>query len=133
MCPSHKVVPRDSKSVKVSLQIMPWDSDIDVQVPEHTIHFLASYYNMTIHTCRTDYAPRGKNYMLEINPKYVDGSPEDHLNTIDGRWIDMDTGVFIDITAVRPKPGKADFMHCKDRHEYRASCQQSLRLLDQYR
>ncbi|KAI4165953.1 MAG: hypothetical protein LQ342_000384 [Letrouitia transgressa] len=102
-------------------KIMPWDSDIDVQVSENTIHFLASYYNMTIHTCRTDSAPKGKNYMMEINPKYVDGSPEDRLNTIDGRWIDMDTGVFIDITAVRPKPRKKDIMHCKDRHEYRRS------------
>ena len=100
---------------------MPWDSDIDVQVAEHTIHFLASYYNMTIYTCRTTHAPQGKNYMLEINPRYVDGSPEDHLNTIDARWIDMLSGVFIDITAVRPKPKHPGIMHCKDRHHYRVS------------
>ncbi|KAL8695074.1 MAG: hypothetical protein Q9218_000352 [Villophora microphyllina] len=100
-------------------QIMPWDSDIDVHVSEDTMHFLASYYNMTIHTVRTKHAPQGKNYMLEINPKWVDGSPEDELNQIDGRWIDMLSGVFIDITAVRRKSKYAGILFCKDRHRYR--------------
>ncbi|KAL8703121.1 MAG: hypothetical protein Q9201_003680 [Fulgogasparrea decipioides] len=98
---------------------MPWDSDVDVHVAEDTMHFLASYYNMTIHTVRTSYAPQGKNYMLEINPKWVDGSPDDELNQIDARWIDMLSGVFIDITAVRRKRKQAGILFCKDRHRYR--------------
>lgn len=102
-------------------QIMPWDSDIDVHVSEDTMHFLASYYNMTIHTVRTTHAPQGKNYMMEINPKWVDGDPEDTLNQIDGRWIDMLSGVFIDITAVRRKRKHPGRLFCKDRHEYRVS------------
>lgn len=100
---------------------MPWDSDIDVHVAEDTMHFLASYYNMTIHTVRTTHAPEGKNYMLEINPRWVDGSPEDELNQIDGRWIDMLSGVFIDITAVRRNPKYPGILFCKDRHRYRVS------------
>ncbi|KAL9584198.1 MAG: hypothetical protein Q9212_002263 [Teloschistes hypoglaucus] len=100
-------------------QIMPWDSDIDVHVSEDTMHFLASYYNMTIHTVRTTHAPQGKNYMLEINPKWVDGDPEDTFNQIDGRWIDMLSGVFIDITAVRRQRKHPGRLFCKDRHEYR--------------
>lgn len=103
------------------IQIMPWDSDIDVHVSEDTMHFLASYYNMTIHTVRTTHAPQGKNYMLEINPKWVDGSPEDELNQIDGRWIDMLSGVFIDITAVRRQRKYQGILFCKDRHKYRVS------------
>ncbi|KAL9598403.1 MAG: hypothetical protein Q9179_003931 [Wetmoreana sp. 5 TL-2023] len=74
---------------------------------------------MTIHTVRTSYAPQGKNYMLEINPKWVDGSPDDELNQIDARWIDMLSGVFIDITAVRRKRKQAGILFCKDRHRYR--------------
>ncbi|KAL8951757.1 MAG: hypothetical protein Q9222_002278 [Ikaeria aurantiellina] len=83
------------------------------------MEFLASYYNMSVHTCRTTHAPRGKNYMLEINPKYVDPSQEDTLNQIDARWIDMLSGVFIDITAVRPKRSHPGIMYCKDKHKYR--------------
>ncbi|KAL8805740.1 MAG: hypothetical protein Q9182_001773 [Xanthomendoza sp. 2 TL-2023] len=105
-------------------QIMPWDSDIDVHVSADTMHFLASYYNMTIHTCRTAYARHGKNYMLEINPKWVNSSPGDSLNTIDGRWIDMLSGVFIDITTVHRRPEHPGMMFCKDSNRYRvgASC-----------
>ncbi|KAL9130275.1 MAG: hypothetical protein Q9217_001486 [Psora testacea] len=68
---------------------------------------------MTIHS----YRKRG--YMLEINPKYSDGSFEDKLNVIDGRWIDVETGLFIDITAVRPMKEKAKkgWVASKDKHE----------------
>lgn len=90
---------------------MPWDSDIDVQMTNTTVHFLASYYNMTIHT----YAKRG--YMLEVNPKYVDPSYTDRLNVIDARWIDVETGLFIDITAVRPHETKRNTICSKDKHE----------------
>ncbi|KAL8713351.1 MAG: hypothetical protein Q9220_002550 [cf. Caloplaca sp. 1 TL-2023] len=65
------------------------------------------------------HAPHGKNYMLEINPKYVDPAQEDALNQIDARWIDMLSGVFIDITAVRPKRSHPGIMYCKDKHKYR--------------
>ena len=90
---------------------MPWDSDIDVQMSASTVHFLASYYNMTIHTFRK------RDYMLEINPKYTDGSFTDKLNVIDGRWIDVQTGLFIDITAIRPKEGAQGVVASKDMHE----------------
>ena len=104
------------------VQIMPWDSDIDVQVELRTMHFLASYYNMTIHHYATPLMPTGgRNYMLEINPGYTNGSPEDRLNVIDARWIDTETGVFIDITTVRPKEGERDILQVKDKHMYKVS------------
>ena len=90
---------------------MPWDSDIDVQMTASTVHFLASYYNMTIHTYED------RDYMLEINPKYTDASFKDRLNVIDGRWIDVTTGLFIDITAIRPKPKAKGIFASKDKHE----------------
>lgn len=112
-CPPHSALPLRH------FQIMPWDSDIDVHVAEDTMAFLASYYNMTIHTVRTTHAPQGKNYMLEINPQYANPSPTDELNTIDARWIDTLTGVFIDVTAVHPKRTRPGLMYCKDNHIYR--------------
>lgn len=95
-------------------KILPWDSDIDVQMTAHSVAFLARYYNMTIH----DFGP--KRYMLEINPCYVNTSYADRLNVIDGRWIDIQTGLFIDITAVRIKEGThGEIMTSKDKHESR--------------
>ncbi|KAF3003147.1 hypothetical protein E8E13_008796 [Curvularia kusanoi] len=46
----------------------------------------------------------GKKYLLEINPHYTSPSTLDRLNKIDARWIDIDTGLFIDITTVHPVP-----------------------------
>ncbi|KAL8913250.1 MAG: hypothetical protein Q9171_001897 [Xanthocarpia ochracea] len=107
-------------------KIMPWDSDVDVHVSADTMHFLASYYNMTVHTSRTAHAPQGKNYMLEVNPKWINSSPGDSLNTIDARWIDMLSGVFIDITAVHRMPKNPSMMFCKDSHRYRGKQQEKV-------
>ena len=97
-------------------QIMPWDSDIDVQMTNDTVHTLASYYNMTIHTFDLG-DDEQREYMLEVNPKYTDPSYDDTLNVIDARWIDVETGLFIDITAVRPHKTKKGIMCSKDQHE----------------
>lgn len=59
--------------------------------------------------------------MLEINPGYVNGSSTDSLNMIDGRYIDMESGLFIDMTTIRPKEGVPGKMTCKDRHQYEVS------------
>jgi hypothetical protein len=65
----------------------------------------------------------GRSYLLEINPNYVVRSTEDTLNVIDARWIDMSSGLFVDITAVRKDEdkrarGEEGALMCKDRHHY---------------
>lgn len=73
---------------------------------------------MTIHKYVTPKVVQGRNYMMEINPNYVNGSTTDRLNRIDGRWIDTITGVFIDITTVRPEKDNPGLLACKDKHNY---------------
>lgn len=99
---------------------MPWDSDIDVQMTNTTVHMLAGYYNMTIHTFDIGDDEK-RDYMLEVNPKYTDPSYDDTLNVIDARWIDVETGLFIDITAVRPHQSKKGIICSKDQHEEKVS------------
>jgi len=104
-------------------QILPWDSDIDVQVSEATIGYLAKYYNMTEYHFSVPEIEAGRNYLLEINPHYTIRGIEDKLNVIDGRWIDTDTGLFIDISTVRKNytaiaQGITGALMCKDRHHY---------------
>lgn len=105
------------------MKIFPWDNDLDVQISEPTIHFLAEYYNMTEHHFDIPGVEGGRSYLLEINPHYVVKSVEDTLNVIDGRWIDMSSGLFIDITAVRKDDkkrakGEPEALMCKDKHHY---------------
>ncbi|OCL03507.1 hypothetical protein AOQ84DRAFT_381567 [Glonium stellatum] len=104
-------------------KIMPWDSDVDVQMSYQSIKFLADYYNMTIHHFRLPGVEKGRDYMLEVNPHYVIDTIEDKLNVIDARWIDTETGLFIDITTLRRNRtaealGLEGVMMCKDRHHY---------------
>lgn len=68
----------------------------------------------------------GRNYLLEINPHYSIGGTEDKSNVIDARWIDTETGLFIDISTIRKNwtAIEADVegaLMCKDRHHYLVS------------
>ncbi|KAL1970707.1 hypothetical protein VTN77DRAFT_4351 [Rasamsonia byssochlamydoides] len=104
-------------------KILPWDTDLDVQVSEATIHFLAEYYNMTEHHFRLPDVPEGRTYLLEINPNYKVRTVLDSNNVIDARWIDTSSGLFIDITTVRADDaaryrGHAGALMCKDGHHY---------------
>ncbi|THC93806.1 hypothetical protein EYZ11_006724 [Aspergillus tanneri] len=108
-------------------KIFPWDNDIDVQVTEPTMRFLDKYYNMTEHHFDIPGVEGGRSYLLEINPFYVIRSTDDKANVIDARWIDMSSGLFIDITAVRKddaalEKGDAGALMCKDGHRFQVSC-----------
>lgn len=105
-------------------KIMPWDSDVDVQMSEGSMHYLAKYYNMTIHHFQLPGADHGREYVLEVNPHYLNESTADRLNVIDARWIDTESGLFIDITTLRvdraAEPnGDVPNMYCKDKHHYK--------------
>jgi len=104
-------------------KILPWDSDIDVQVSESTIAFLARFYNMTEYHFRLPGIKYGRTYLLEVNPHYTIRGVEDKLNVIDARWIDTETGLFIDISTVRANytaraEGVEGALMCKDKHHY---------------
>lgn len=86
------------------------------------MQFLASYYNMSTFYYRTPRAPEGRDYLLEVNPHYINREQTDFLNKIDARWIDMESGMFIDITTVRynlTHPAGKGMLSCKDGHEFR--------------
>ncbi|KAJ9151917.1 Protein MNN4 [Pleurostoma richardsiae] len=103
-------------------QIMPWDSDVDVQVSETSMYYLAAYYNMSVFHYKTPRIPDGRDYMIEVNPHYKNREQTDKLNVIDARWIDTESGLFIDITTVRyntTHPDGEGMLSCKDGHEYR--------------
>lgn len=86
------------------------------------MHMLASYYNMSTFHYRTPRMPEGRDYLLEVNPNYINREQTDKLNVIDARWIDTESGMFIDITTVRynlTHPAGEGILSCKDGHEFR--------------
>lgn len=90
---------------------------------ESTIAFLAKYYNMTEYHYLLPGIPKGRTYLLEINPHFVIRDQADRLNVIDARWIDTSNGLFIDISTIRPDHEKRDqgvigALMVKDKHHY---------------
>ncbi|KAK7418247.1 mannosyltransferase [Neonectria punicea] len=103
-------------------EVMPWDLDADVQVTEADMYFLAAYHNMTIYYYKYGDMEKGRFFQLEVNPYFEHRDQDDTQNVIDARWIDMDTGLFIDITAARynldHEQGEG-MLYDKHGHEYR--------------
>ncbi|KAI5293971.1 hypothetical protein KEM55_006825, partial [Ascosphaera atra] len=65
-----------------------------------------------------------RKFLLEINPNFVHRTKKDIQNVIDARWIDMSSGLFIDITSVRKDyearaKGQKGALMCKDYHRYK--------------
>ncbi|KAH8716751.1 LicD family-domain-containing protein, partial [Phaeosphaeriaceae sp. PMI808] len=98
-------------------RIMPWDADVDVMVDERGMRELGTWWNMTVHAFTASdllllssdgddvlAGDGGKRYLLEVNPHYMNASTRDVENVIDARWIDVGTGLYIDITTVHVQP-----------------------------
>lgn len=84
---------------------------------------------MTTFFYRTPLVPEGREYLLEVNPHYVNREQTDTLNKIDARWIDTESGMFIDITTVRynlTHPAGLGVLSCKDGHEFRVRWREAL-------
>lgn len=94
-------------------KILPWDNDLDAQLSEPSLEKLSSFHNMTVHNTQ------GADYLLEVNPNWSNADPGDVSNKIDARWIDMDSGLYVDITVLRHDiNGMKGSMICKDSHHY---------------
>ncbi|PHH79669.1 hypothetical protein CDD80_4154 [Ophiocordyceps camponoti-rufipedis] len=105
-----------------ALKIMPWDKDADVQVTEVDLYYLAAHYNKTVYYYKYGDMKQGRFFLLDVNPHFEHRETDDALNFIDARWIDMATGLFIDITAARyhlEHPAGEGILYDKNGHEFR--------------
>ncbi|RLV84013.1 Protein MNN4 [Meyerozyma sp. JA9] len=75
---------------------MPWDTDIDVQMPIRHLDRLGREFNRSIIIENPRYG-NGK-YYLEVAPTYT--AQGNGRNFIDARFIDINTGLYIDISAL---------------------------------
>ncbi|KAI5951613.1 hypothetical protein KGF54_004687 [Candida jiufengensis] len=75
---------------------MPWDTDIDIQMPIAQLDKLGQNFNKTLIMENPRYG--NARYWLEIAPTYIrQGNGRNH---IDARFIDIQSGLYIDISAL---------------------------------
>ena len=82
--------------------MLPWDRDIDVQVTDWTLFQLGDRYNQSQYQYidSDTKPPRRRKYLLDINRCVRERERGDGMNVIDARWIDMENGMYIDITGL---------------------------------
>ncbi|PHH91719.1 hypothetical protein CDD83_10497 [Cordyceps sp. RAO-2017] len=107
---------------------MPWDYDLDVQVSDATLRWMAARLNRTEHEFNATDADADspdadssgpRRYLLDVNPHHADLTRGDGMNIIDARWIDTANGMFVDITGLRERdPARPGLWSCKNMHRY---------------
>lgn len=84
--------------------LFPWDTDIDVQVPVLELHKLARNFNqsLVIETVTTEdgtFDGMGR-FFIDVGSSISQRTYGNGANNIDARFIDIDTGLYIDITGM---------------------------------
>lgn len=82
---------------------LPWDGDIDVIVTMESFNLLARNFNQTLimdYSSSDRFQSAMTGYLIDINPAYYSRVRDDGSNVIDGRLIDISTGMYLDITAL---------------------------------
>jgi hypothetical protein len=104
----------------ISLKLLPWDWDVDTQVSEATLVYMADNLNQTTYDFVSDDKKIQRKYFLDVNPYARKRDRGKALNVIDARWIDVRNGLFIDITGLRElKPdSEPGVVSCKNYHNY---------------
>lgn len=81
----------------------PWDDDFDVQMPIRHLNLMAQYFNQSV--ILEDPSEGNGRFFLDISSSITTRIKGNGLNNIDARFIDMDSGLFIDITGLSVSSG----------------------------
>lgn len=92
---------------------MPWDTDVDVQMPIVHLDRLGRQFNKSLIVENPRYG--NAKYLLEISPTYTrQGNGKNH---IDARFIDINNGLYIDISALSHTNDQPPKSYYKDLNE----------------
>ncbi|ODV67906.1 hypothetical protein HYPBUDRAFT_108785, partial [Hyphopichia burtonii NRRL Y-1933] len=100
----------------------PWDNDIDVQVPLADLHKLSMNFNQSLIV--EDFQDGFGRYFLDCGSFITLRERGNGNNNIDARFIDVDTGLYIDITGLAISnsnaPDRYQYSpnHQKDEHDH---------------
>lgn len=81
---------------------MPWDLDLDVQMTMQSLFLLARNYNQSVVVDFSDVSETSgvHLYFVDVSPHIFDRENGNGKNVIDARFIDMDSGMYVDITGL---------------------------------
>lgn len=81
---------------------MPWDQDLDVQMTLESLFLLARNYNQSMVADFSDNANYAGShmYLVDVNPHFCERQKGGGENVIDARFIDMTSGMYVDITGL---------------------------------
>lgn len=91
----------------------PWDNDFDLQMPLKHLHLLAQYYNQSL--ILEDPREGNGRFFLDVTSSISVRTNANGKNNIDARFVDVDSGLYIDITGLsvssaRYKKDKTDII-----------------------
>ncbi|SGZ55175.1 CIC11C00000005882 [Sungouiella intermedia] len=81
---------------------MPWDQDLDVQMSMKSLFLLGRNHNQSVVVDYTDVSETtGVHlYFVDVSPHIFDRENGNGKNVIDARFIDMSSGMYVDITGL---------------------------------
>lgn len=79
-------------------QKFPWDNDYDVQMPIKHLHLLSRYFNQSL--ILEDPREGNGKFLLDVGDSITVRTPGNGRNCIDARFIDIDSGLYVDITGI---------------------------------
>lgn len=94
--------------------IFPWDDDLDVQVTAKSFAEVVKL-NQTLVVDYNDHEAIG-SYLIDVNPWFA-SRERNSDNKIDARFIDIDTGLYIDITTLTSELSRMDIIDSFDEEE----------------
>lgn len=93
-----------------------WDHDCDIQLPIKHLEFLAINFNGSLIIEDPKYG--FNRYLIEVNPYFADRLNVDGKNSIDGRIIDLASGLYIDLTGMSTIDDDTGIISDKHIHRY---------------
>jgi hypothetical protein len=94
---------------------MPWDTDNDIQMPVQELDRFARMYNGTL--VIEDETEGTGRYLIDVSPWYIERERGNGNNVIDARFIDVRSGIYIDITGLALVRDDNQ-VNCKNNHVY---------------
>lgn len=76
----------------------PWDNDYDVQMPIRHLHLLSRYFNQSL--ILEDPREGNGRFLLDVGTSITVRTKGNGYNNIDARFIDIDSGLYVDITGM---------------------------------
>jgi hypothetical protein len=114
---------------------LPWDNDHDVQVSTSAMWKLAKYYNQSLIidcTSKDPFSSGYGQYYLDVSSCFFNRSNPNHNNAIDARFIDIQTGMYIDITLLSITKDKELLLNGHFEHFFGRAKAQFYRFAKQY-